>query len=359
VTYVIVREQDSPREQLSAAAPSLQPAFTRGSVSVYARLKDRQGVTKLLKKLFLRATWAPWLILLLLSGCARLPQVVATPSSPPASVIASALPNERRELRFQANDGIILAGELDLPTNQPPRALVVIVHHAGPVDRESYAYLAELLLPAGFAVFRFDKRGNGASAGEYGCCEATDALAAYQAAISQPEVVQLPVFIVAQSIGTRYVAEQFAEFHAIHPPSAVALLSSLLGPEEIVAVSAPVQVIVAASEPDLERIGPQAVARHQAVWPYGAELYIAAGAEHTLFDITDGPIDWDDPAWAERYHRGAMERLIDWLDTRIADLTRGGADVRSAFFAASHPSTDLSGQPGLAWTRLLRRQEPG
>jgi hypothetical protein len=36
VTYVIVREQDSPREQLSAAAPSLQPAFTQGAVSIYA-----------------------------------------------------------------------------------------------------------------------------------------------------------------------------------------------------------------------------------------------------------------------------------------------------------------------------------
>lgn len=36
VTYVIVREQDSPRDQLAAAAPSLQPAFSRGAVSVYA-----------------------------------------------------------------------------------------------------------------------------------------------------------------------------------------------------------------------------------------------------------------------------------------------------------------------------------
>lgn len=281
------------------------------------RLKAGQG-RKLLKKLLRNALWTHWLSLLLLSGCARLPQVAATPSSPPAHDIPSAILGEQRELHFRANDGIILAGELALPANQSPRALVVIIHHSGPVDRTSYAYLAELLLPAGYAVFRFDKRGNGASAGQYGCCEATDALAAYQAATSQPELAQLPVFIVAQSIGTRYVAEQFAEFHAIHPPSAVALLSSLLGPEEIVAVAAPVLLIVADSEPALNQIGPAAVAAHEAAQPYGAELYIAVGAEHSLFDITEGPIDWEDPGWAERYHRGAMHELMAWIDSQTS-----------------------------------------
>lgn len=269
------------------------------------------------------ASWATFILLcLLLNACTNPLSQLAAPSAITPSPITSTTPIERRELRFRATDGIILAGELALPANQPPRALVVIIHHSGPVDRTSYAYLADLLLPEGYAVFRFDKRGNGASAGQYGCCEATDALSAYQAAISQPDLARLPVFIVAQSLGTRYVAEQFAEFSAIRPPIAVALLSSLLGPEAITAVAAPVQVIVADSEPDLERIGPEAVAAHQSALPYGTELYIAAGAEHTLFDITAGPIDWEDPAWAERYHRGAMASLIDWLDARTAIARR-------------------------------------
>jgi hypothetical protein len=46
------------------------------------------------------------------------------------------------------------------------------------------------------------------------------------------------VFIVAQSIGTRYVAELFAEYVAATPPCGVALLSNLLGPTEITAIAA-------------------------------------------------------------------------------------------------------------------------
>lgn len=245
-----------------------------------------------------------------LSSCSLNAPADASPA-PIATVV-------QHEVRFPAADGVMLAGELALPTAQPPRALIVIIHHSGPVDRTSYAYMRDRLLPEGYAVFSFDKRGNGASAGSYGCCEAEDALAAYGAAVNRPEVDKLPVIIVAQSIGTQYVATHFAAVRAITPPSAVALLSSLLGPDAITAVAAPVIVLVADSEPELERIGPAATAAHEAHWPYGAELYVADNAEHTLFDISAGPIDWDDPRWAERYHRGAMQRLIDWLNAQTA-----------------------------------------
>jgi alpha-beta hydrolase superfamily lysophospholipase len=216
------------------------------------------------------------------------------------------------DIRFAAADGTLLAGELLMP-EQSPRALVMIIHHAGPVDRTSYTYMVEQLLPAGYAVFRFDKRGTGASGGRYGCCEFSDALAAYAAAVQQPATAHLPVIIVAQSMGTRALAEQFAAFVALRPPAAVALLSNLLEPAAITTITTPIIVIVADSEPALAQIGPQAVAAHNAALPFSAELYIAAGAEHSLFDITDGPIDWEDPRWAERYHRGAMRALLDWL----------------------------------------------
>ncbi|PDW04367.1 hypothetical protein CJ255_04140 [Candidatus Viridilinea mediisalina] len=276
VNYVIVREQDAPREQLASVAPSLQPVFTQGAVSIFA--------------------------------------VEASAQSPDA---LTELSSEQRELHFTTDDGTILVGALNLPHVAPPRALVVIIHHSGPVDRESYAYMAEQLLPAGYAVFRFDKRGNGASGGTYGCCEASDALAAYAAATQEADMAGLPVFIVAQSIGTQYLAEDFAAYQAIHPPQAVALLSSLLNPEAITNIAAPVHVIVADSEPELQSIGPDAVAAHQATWPYGASLYIAEQAEHTLFDISDGPIDWDDPAWATRFHRGAMASLLAWMEEQV------------------------------------------
>lgn len=251
------------------------------------------------------------LIMFLVMGCAvsYQPEARPTPALDPISA-------ERREVRFTADDGITLAGELTLPRNQERPALVVIIHHSGPVDRDAYGYLAELLVADGYAVFRFDKRGTGASTGTYGCCEATDALAAYRTAVDQAGIDPQRVFIVAQSIGTRYVAELFAEYVAATPPCGVALLSNLLGPEEIPAIAAPVHVIVADSEPELQRIGPGAVAAHNAHWSYGASLYVAEGAEHTLFDIRDGPIDWSDPDWVHRYHRGAMASLIEWLDGR-------------------------------------------
>ncbi len=252
-----------------------------------------------------------WLVtLLMVSSCATDPPPEArpTPNLDPISA-------ERREVRFAAKDGVILAGELTLPRNQEQPALVVIIHHSGPVDRDAYGYLAELLVGRGYAVFRFDKRGTGASAGRYGCCEAEDALAAYRAAVAQEGIDRQRVFIVAQSIGTRYVARLFADYVAITPPKGVALLSNVLGPEEIIAIATPIHVIVADSEPDLQRIGPAAVAAHNARWSQQASLYIAEGAEHTLFDIRDGPIDWSDPGWVQRYHRGAMASLLDWLET--------------------------------------------
>ncbi|HHY58530.1 MAG TPA: alpha/beta hydrolase [Chloroflexi bacterium] len=222
---------------------------------------------------------------------------------------------ERRQLIFPSGD-VALAGELDLPRNKGDAPLVFIIHHSGPVGRNAYGYLAELLTGAGFAVFRFDKRGVGASEGEYGCCEAEDALAAYRAAVAEPDIDRSQVFIVAQSIGSQHLAEHFAQFAAIQPPAGVVLLSSLVGPEEITAIAAPVHIIVADSEPNLAAITTQAVQAHRARWPFGASSYIAADAEHTLFDIKDGPIDWSDPAWVTRYHRGAMQSLIDWLQSR-------------------------------------------
>lgn len=219
---------------------------------------------------------------------------------------------ERREVAFRSGD-VQLAGELDLPSGVERAPLVVIIHHSGPVTRDAYGYLAELLVGDGMAVFRFDKRGTGRSGGVYGCCESDDALAAYAAAVSQPGVDVERVFIVAQSVGTRFLAERFPELQAVRPPRAVALLSNLLGPDTVTSVAAPALIVVAASEPDLQTIGPAAAEAHAAALNGGTDLYIAEGAEHTLFDVRDGPIDWGDPAWVERYHRGAMSRLRQWL----------------------------------------------
>lgn len=285
----------------------------------------------------IRAGLAALLILLpvTLGGCVVFAVPLAQATQPPPVVIdpvtGDAYPTprlepttrEQRQIAFTAGD-VTLAGELDLPRVEDTAPLAFIIHHSGPVGRDAYGYLAELLTEAGFAVFRFDKRGVGASGGEYGCCEAEDALAAYRAAVAEAGIDRDRVFIVAQSIGTEHLAAHFAEFAAVQPPAGVALLSSLLGPEQIAAIVAPVHIIVADSEPNLEAIATQAVQAHRNRWPYGASSYVAEHAEHTLFDIKDGPIDWSDPAWVTRYHRGAMQSLIGWLQT-APDTEKGAA----------------------------------
>jgi alpha/beta superfamily hydrolase len=258
------------------------------------------------------------LLVLLLTSCAP---SVTDRAAQPTPLLADALPTprlegiaaERREVRFVSGD-VELVGELDLPMGSGPHPLVFIIHHSGPVPRDAYGYLAEILLRSGYAVFRFDKRGAGASGGVYGCCESDDALAAYRAAVAQPGVDRCRVFIAAQSIGTQHLAMRFEEYAQVQSPRGVALLSNLLRANDIVRIDAPLMVIVADSEPELNAIGPEAVAAHNARYAAGSTLYIADGAEHTLFDIRNGPIDWTDPAWVDRYHRGAMRALVQQLD---------------------------------------------
>jgi hypothetical protein len=242
------------------------------------------------------------------ASCA--PQRVDTAAQPTPRL--EGIARERRVISFDSQ-GVELAGELDLPYADGLVPLVFVIHHSGPVQRDSYGYMAELLVGEGYAMFRFDKRGTGSSQGEYGCCEGEDAVAAYRAAVAEQGIDLCNVFIVAQSVGTEYLAERFDEYAAIQRPRGVILLSNLLGPDRIDAIASPVHIIVSYSEPHLETLGLAAAEAHQSKYSYGASYYIAEHTEHTLFDISAGPIDWNDPSWPNRYHRGAMRSMIDWL----------------------------------------------
>lgn len=269
----------------------------------------KPGFLRSLSKLIL----AGWLGAgMLLAGACQ--SVSPVPKLPPFKLIPFA--SEVQEIRFPGHDGVSLAGQFDWPPNHPQPPLVFIIHHADPIDRDYYQYLAARLVPAGYAVFRFDKRGTGQSEGIYGCCEADDALAAYRAAIAQGGFDRARVFIIAQSIGSKILAERFEEFTKVHQPAGVVLLSSLLKNEEILAIKAPLHIIVSDSEPELVAISEGAAGAHRAVYNYGASFYIAPQTEHTLFDVSDGPIDWSDPDWPDHFHSGVWSSLINWLESR-------------------------------------------
>lgn len=59
-----------------------------------------------------------------------------------------------------------------------------------------------------------------------------------------------------------------------------------------------------------------AVRAHAAAYHFGASYFIAENAEHTLYDISAGPVDWSDPNWPERFHAGAWQSLQAWLEAR-------------------------------------------
>ncbi len=80
------------------------------------------------------------------------------------------------ELRFDAGDAT-LVGTLTLPEGDGPHPAVILLTGSGPQDRDNahpslpgyrpFATIAEQLSGEGFAVFRYDERGVGASSGDH------------------------------------------------------------------------------------------------------------------------------------------------------------------------------------------------
>lgn len=66
-----------------------------------------------------------------------------------------------------ASNGDTLRGELDLPSGEGKVPLVVFVHGSGQRTRGDYRDVARRLNEAGFATFRYDKRGVGTSGGNF------------------------------------------------------------------------------------------------------------------------------------------------------------------------------------------------
>ena len=80
-----------------------------------------------------------------------------------------------RDLTFR-NGSVTLAGTLAEPDGRGPHPLVVMIHGSGPLDRDEnmpgqalniFNALAAALAEAGYGAFRYDKRGCGASTGDY------------------------------------------------------------------------------------------------------------------------------------------------------------------------------------------------
>jgi uncharacterized protein len=85
----------------------------------------------------------------------------------PLSLAHSAIPTSE-SVTFR-NGEVDLAGTLYLPAGPPPFPAIVAFHAAngGKRDYHAYLHLATALPKAGFAVLLFDRRGSGASSGDF------------------------------------------------------------------------------------------------------------------------------------------------------------------------------------------------
>jgi alpha-beta hydrolase superfamily lysophospholipase len=205
-----------------------------------------------------------------------------------------------------AGDRVRLSGQIDYPFSESHSRifpLLFVLHHAGCDDREGYRHFAEAGLAAGYAVFRWDKRGTGRSgAGGYGSTT-QDAVNAYEIALEQPSVDRRHVVILAQDAGTGLLGSSFGLFARVQRPYGVVLASNILNPEAAQAIDS--RLLVLMGQHDWNRwqqYGKAVSEAHNSTRQHGAQYYVAPHADRMLIDPR-----------TERFHYGANITLQDWL----------------------------------------------
>ena len=213
------------------------------------------------------------------------------------------------EIAF-AGDGVQLAGQLDYPTQHSPDngyPLLFVLHSAGWNTRADLAHFACTGLNCGYAVFRWDKRGNGRSGASGLGSTAVDAVLAYEAALSQPDIDLSRVVVLAQGEGTLLLAEIFAQFARIQRPRGVILAGNMLPPDAIGAIDTRVRVIMGEDDwHDWQHYAREACAVHNASYRHGASFYVAHNADRMLMIGQNGE---------KNFHFGVTHIIQDWLQT--------------------------------------------
>jgi uncharacterized protein len=117
---------------------------------------------------------------------------------------------QEREVAFDSGT-VRLAGSLFLPSGPGPHPALVIVHGAGPHNRETYRLLASSLASAGVAALIYNKRGTGESAGDFASATfddlTDDALAAHALLRSEPTIDDARVGLAGASQGAWIIAD--------------------------------------------------------------------------------------------------------------------------------------------------------
>jgi pimeloyl-ACP methyl ester carboxylesterase len=121
-------------------------------------------------------------------------------------------PYTARDVTFTGGDGVTLAGTLTQPKGSGPFPAVVMIAGSGPQNRDEtvdghrlFLVIADRLTRDGIAVLRYDKRGVGASKGDYATATrvdfAADAEGAFRWLAAQPKIAAGKVGLIGHSEG--------------------------------------------------------------------------------------------------------------------------------------------------------------
>lgn len=211
-----------------------------------------------------------------------------------------------------AGDSVRLAGRIDYPSRRPVTGtrypLLFLLHHAGCISLETYKPYAQAGLNAGFAVFRWDKRGTGRSGSGGRGSTTQDAVNAYETALHQPNIDRARAVILAQGEGTKMLGSAFGLFARVNQPGGVVLTSNMLDERDVLAINAPLLIVQGEHDWHNPAQYAQAAAdEHKSSYPYGADFYVADGADRDLQVGENG---------RQTFHFGALRQIESWLGIR-------------------------------------------
>ncbi|HEX2907753.1 MAG TPA: hypothetical protein VHO69_12870 [Phototrophicaceae bacterium] len=211
----------------------------------------------------------------------------------------------QQELVF-AGDGVRLAGQIDYPVS-PTRSqmfpLIFVLHHAGCEAHDGYQAFADLGLDAGYAVFRWDKRGTGHSGASGRGSTTQDAVNAYEIALEQPHVDRRRVVILAQDAGAGLLGSSFGLFARVQLPHGVILATNTLNGDEALAIESRLLVVMGQNDwHPWQQYGKQVCDVHNQAYQHGASYYVAPYANRMLVDPR-----------TESLHYGVQNVILDWL----------------------------------------------
>lgn len=213
---------------------------------------------------------------------------------------------------FFAGDGVRLAGQIDYSSDEPPPGgypLIFVIQHATSTSRAEYQHLVRVGAALGMAVFRWDKRGTGASGSGGAGTALGDTLAAYKEAISQKYVNPNRVIIAAYNEGSLLLHEALDKFNAIQKPYGLVLIGNMLDEKAITALRMPVHIVMSKNDwNDWRTYARDAAEAHAIKTGYDTQYFVAPNTNRQLLYTSGGS-----------FHRGAEKAISDWLDMICPD----------------------------------------